>query len=161
MMLLRSRGDDPVSSDVVDARPRDPRRHGCEAFQFGQRRRERFTERFNEPASDRGGRFHGHLLPENRAQPELESVEGARHAQAGIRLDRRGQARIFAETLRDHIRARVEIEERSHTAEECRQHWRQAVRELHQQRVLLLRLRDADPALRLSELNGPRVRACP
>ena len=78
---------------------------GVRRFSSGSGVDERFTERLDEPASDRGGRFHCHLLPENRAQPELESVEGAGHAQAGIRLDRRGQARISAETLRNHVRA--------------------------------------------------------
>ena len=113
----------------------------------------------DEPAGEGGGGLHRHLLPEDRAQSHLESVEGARHPQAGVRLDRRRQTRVFAETFRDDVGPRIEIEQRPHAAEQRRQHRRQAVRELDQQRVLFLRLRHADPALRLAELHGPGIRA--
>ena len=89
MMLLAARGDDAVSGDVVDAGRGDAGRCGREAIQFRQRRDDGFAERLDEPAGDGGGRLHRHLLAEDRAHAHLESVEGAGHSQAGVRLDRR------------------------------------------------------------------------
>ena len=154
-----ARRDDAVPGDVIDAGRSDPGRDGCEAIQFRKRRDDGLTERLDEPAGDGGGRFHRHLLAEDRAQPELEAVEGAGHAQAGVRLDGRREARVPAQMFRDQVGPRVEIEQRPDAAEQRRQHGRQAVRELDHQRVLLLRLRHLDPALRLSQLHGPGIRA--
>ena len=109
---------------------------GVRRFSSGKRRHDRFAECLDEPAGDGGRGFHRHLLPEDRAQAHLESVEGAGHSQAGVRLDRRGQARVPAQMLRDQVGPRVEIEQGADAAEQRRQHRRQAVRELDQQRVL-------------------------
>ena len=97
--------------------------------------------------------------PRIARRPSLESVEGAGHSQAGVRLDGRCQTRVLAQMFRDQVGPRVEIEQRPDAAEQRRQHGRQAVRELDHQRVLLLRLRHPDPALRLSQLHGPGIRA--
>ena len=127
-----ARGDDAVSSDVVDARGGDPGREGVRRFSsangvtIGSP-----NASTNRPAIVRR-RFHRHLLAENRAHPQLEAVEGTRHPQAGIRPDRRCQARVPAEMLRDQVGPRVEIEQCPDAAEQRRQHRRKAVRELDQ-----------------------------
>ena len=70
---------------------------------------------------------------------------GTRTSRVG--LHRRRQPRILAEVPGDHIRPRIEIEERPHAAQQRRQHRRERVGELHQQRVFLLAPGHADPAL--------------
>jgi hypothetical protein len=153
-----SRGDDSVSGDVVHTGFGDSRCHRCEPIQAGNRCDEGFTERRDEPAGERAGRLHRHLLPQDRAQSHLESVEGAGYPQAGVRLDRRRQTRVFAKSFRNDVRPRIQIEQRPRAAEERWQDRRQAVRELDEKRVLFLRLRHTDPALRLAELHRPGIR---
>ena len=70
--------------------------YGREAMQFRERRDDRFAERFDEPAGDGRRRLHRHLLAEDRAQAQLESVEGAGHSQTGVRLDGACEARVLA-----------------------------------------------------------------
>ena len=115
MMLLRARRDDAVAGDVVDAgRCATRAGGGRQPMQLRERRDDRLAERLDEPAGDGRGRLHRDLLAEDRAQPHLEAVERAGHAQAGIGLDRRGQARVPAQMPGDQIGPRVEIEQRAH-----------------------------------------------
>ena len=158
MMLLARAATMPCRAMSSTLAPATRAGDGVRRFSSGKRRHDRLAERLDESAGDGGGRLHGHLLPEDRAQSHLESVEGAGHAQAGIRLDGAGQSRVPGQMLRDHVRPRVEIEQRPHAAEQRRQHRRQAVGELEQQRVLAASSGSpgSSPSP-LPELHGPRV----
>ena len=127
-------------------------------MQFGEGGDDRLAERRDETARDGGGGLHRDLLAENRPQAQLEPVERAGHAQAGIALYRLSQARVASQLLRNHVGARVEVEQRADPAQERGEHRRQAVGKLQHQRVLLARLRHANPALRVSQRDGAGIR---
>jgi hypothetical protein len=155
-MMLLQRGDDAVASDVVTLAGNTVRQRR-EAMQFCKWRRDGFAERLDEPAGDRGRRFHGDLLAENRAQAQLESVEGTWHRRPGL-TDRRRQARVPAQMLRDEVGPRIEIEQCPDSAQQGRQDGREAVREFDGHGVFRLRLHHLDPAPRLAQPYGPGVR---
>jgi len=104
-------GDDAKAGDAVDARGRDARRSRRQTIQLWKRRRDRITERLDEPAGNRRRGAHRDLLAEDRAQAHLEAIEGAGDANAGISLHGCREPRIPGEMPGDQVRAGVEIEQ--------------------------------------------------
>ena len=146
--------------DVIDAGGGDAGRHRRQAIQLRERRHDRLAKRLDEPAGDGRRRFHRHLLSENRAQTHLESVEGARHAHAGVRLDRRGEARVLAQMLGDQVRSRVEIEQRPDRLSSAGSTGvRLCVNSTISACCFFDGVTRIQP-LRFAQMHGPRVRAC-
>ena len=86
---------------------RGVREHMCESQRFEAGHR--IPEGGDEPAGERGRAFHRDLLAEDRANADLERIDGARHAQSGPRFDERFQRRVAAEGRVDRDGVGVEI----------------------------------------------------
>ena len=59
-----------------------------------------------------------HLLTQDRADPDLDPVDRARHAQPAMGAHERAQARIASQVPVDHLRVGVEIEHPPHLRDE-------------------------------------------
>ena len=86
------------------------RRRGKSVGQSVNLKRNRMSEPGSQPRGESGSAGDAHLLAENRADSEFETIPGARDAQAGPRLDQAGQQRIAFEAGIDRQRIGIQIE---------------------------------------------------
>ena len=109
--MLRARAATiPQRAHIVHGRGGHARRRRRQPIELGKRADDRVAKSRGKAACDSRGRLDGDLLPENRAQSQLETIEGARHALAGIALDGARETFIPGQLLRDQVGPRVEIE---------------------------------------------------
>jgi hypothetical protein len=78
------------------------------------RRRQRLAEAGDQPARQRGGSAHAHLLAEHGAHRQLEPVPGAGHAKTRACPDSLSQLRAARELAADALRIRIQIEQPPH-----------------------------------------------
>ncbi len=137
--------------DEVVAHERGRAREGVRqrAVRLGQR----LAVRPHQPAGQRGGAAHRHLLAEDRAHRDLEAVPGAGDAQAGAAPQQAPEHGVGAERTGDGQRVGVEVEDVAHAAHDAGRVAEQGRGGAHEQRTAVGRRRDLHDADRVS---GPR-----
>src|SRR5687768_1266593 len=96
---------------------------------------EALSKRFNEAAAKRRRRFYTDLLSQYCPDCQLEPIECTRHAKSRNLSHSRGETPVPAQMCSDYIRSRGQVEQVSQPSEQCRQHRRQRVTHLHQERI--------------------------
>ena len=79
---------------------------------------QRPSERLDEPSRESPRAAYGNLLPENRANGDLERIPGAGHAKSRAGRDERREERIAAQHGADRERIRVDVEDAPRAAHE-------------------------------------------
>ena len=148
----------PSERDLVHAGGGHPLRHRAQTIEPGHVGHDRLAEALRKPARDGGSGADRHLLAQNGANRELESVERARHAEPRVRRDGVGEERVFAQVILDHIGPRGKIEQMAKAAEQGGKRGHERAGQLHLERAARRGVPHPDPAGGRAEPDSPRVR---
>lgn len=149
--------DDAEFGNVVHTGGGDCFGRWREVGELRERGLDSFAEGFHEATGERGGSLDGDLLTQDGTDGEVEAIECAGHAKAGVSLHCSFENRALGELGGDEVGPCGEVEQTADAAEQGGQHWHQRVGELDHQGVFFRGVPDTEPTFVMTELDSASV----